>query len=91
VTLRSARAERLHALTLDTPGDGPPVDAQDATDAYGVEAAVANQAPNRLGMDPEAVGDIANAVQRPGVDVRRHSHNVTEPPAPRMGRSAHCR
>jgi hypothetical protein len=87
----SACAERLYALPFDEPFDCPAIDAQDATHAHRVEAAVVDQAPDRLGMNTEPIGDIANAVERPGVDVRRHTCNLTQPQAPRMGRSAHCR
>jgi hypothetical protein len=38
-----------------------PVHAQDAADANGVEAAVVNEASNRLWMNAELVRDVADA------------------------------
>ena len=52
---------RLHALAREKPIDRVAVDAQHTSDAHGVEPAVVNQPPDRLGMDTELIGDVTDA------------------------------
>jgi hypothetical protein len=51
----------LHALTREEAVDCFAVHTQNAADADGIEPAVVDEAPNRLRMDAELIGDVANA------------------------------
>jgi hypothetical protein len=51
----------LDALTREKTIHGLAMDAQHATHTHGVEAAVVDQAPDRLRMDTQLVRDFTNA------------------------------
>lgn len=76
----------LHALAREKAVDRFAVDAEDAPNAHGVEPAVVDQAPNRLGMHAELGRDLTDADQASGLSAyRRHNPSeasqVSEPPA----------
>src|SRR5438067_2159290 len=62
---------RLDALACEKAIDSFAVHTQHPPDADGVEPPVVDQAPNRLRMNAELVGDIANADQAFGLMLRR--------------------
>ena len=57
-------ARRLDPLAHEEPVDGALVDAQDPSDADGVETAVVDQPPDRLRMHAELARNFADAVER---------------------------
>ena len=63
-------AGRLDSLPRQEAVDGLPVHTKDAADANGVQTAVVDQPPDRLGMNAELTRDLAHGVQslRLGVD-----------------------
>lgn len=61
----------LHALAREKLIDRAAVNAQHAADAHGVEPAIVNQPPDRLGVDTELIGDVANADEAFGLLLRR--------------------
>jgi hypothetical protein len=61
---------RLHALSREKTLHGVAMHTQDAPDANSVEPAVVNQTPDRLGMDPELICDVANADETVRLRVR---------------------
>jgi hypothetical protein len=87
--LRGAR--RLDALPREKAVDGLLVHAEDTTHADRVETSIVNQAADRLGMDAELSGDLADAIEsvRLGVDRRHDSLQALHAAAARArGRSA---
>lgn len=54
---------RLHALARKEPVDGVAMNAKHSADAHGVQAAVVDQSPNRLGMHAELCRNLADADQ----------------------------
>jgi hypothetical protein len=54
---------RLHALTRKEAVDGVSMDAEDAADTHRIQPSVVDQPPNRLGMHPELIRNLANADQ----------------------------
>jgi hypothetical protein len=60
----------LHALPGKKLIDGFAVHAEHPSDAHGVEPPVMNQAPNRLRMNAELIGDITNADETVGIGFR---------------------
>ena len=62
-------ARRLDALARKKAVDRHPVDAEDATDTNGVQAAVVDQAADRLGMDTELAGDLPDGEEIVGLVV----------------------
>ena len=60
----------LHALPGQKLVDGFAVNAEHPADAHGVEPPVMDQAPNRLRMNAELIGDITNADETVGVGFR---------------------
>jgi hypothetical protein len=59
--VRLLETRRLHALAREKAVDRFAMNTQHAADAHGVEPSVVNQAPNRLRMDAELIGDLTNA------------------------------
>ena len=55
----------LHTLSCEKPIDGLTMDTKHASDAHGVEPAVVDQSPNRLGMHAELSRDLADADETP--------------------------
>src|SRR5262245_14504110 len=71
---------RLDALAREIRVDSCTVDAQHASDADSVEAAVVNQPTDRLGVNTELAGNLANADQTGRItSSRRHNpHEVCQ-------------
>ena len=68
------KTRRLDTLARKETVDRLAVDTQHTADTHGVEPPVVDQTPNRLGMNAELVGDIANADQALGLTfARRHN------------------
>jgi hypothetical protein len=61
----------LHALTREKAVDRFTVHTQHASDADGIEPTVVDQAPNRLGVDAELVGDVTDADEAVRLLLRR--------------------
>ena len=59
-------ARRLDALAQQKAVDRQPVNAEDATDADGVQASVVDQTADRLGVDAELDGDLPDGVETVG-------------------------
>jgi protein SCO1/2 len=78
----------LDALPGDEAREGSPVNPEQAPDTDGVEPAVVDQAPDRLGMHAELVRDLAHAVQASAVDLV-HTLNLTHVSGPQTRRTAH--
>jgi hypothetical protein len=69
---------RLHALAREEEVDRLAVHTQHPTDPHRIEPAVVNQAPDRLGMHAELVGNVTNADEAVRLMVlRRHRYVAT--------------
>jgi hypothetical protein len=65
----------LHALPGEKAIDRAPMNAEDAADTHGVEPAVVDQAPDRLGVHAELIRHLANA-DKPGISAcGRHNRS----------------
>jgi hypothetical protein len=62
-------ARRLDSLARQKAVDGLPVNAENATDANGVQAAVVDEPADRLRVDAELTRDLADAVESVGLGV----------------------
>ena len=67
-------ARRLDPLAREEAVDRGPVDAEDAAHADGVQAPVMDQAPDRLRVDAELPGDLAERCTGPVVADPRRGH-----------------
>jgi hypothetical protein len=63
----------LHALTREKAIDSLAMNAQHTADTHGVETAVVDEAPDRLGMHTELICDLANADETGISAFRRHA------------------
>jgi hypothetical protein len=63
----------LHTLARQKAIDSLPMNAQHTADTYGVETAVVDEAPDRLGMHTELICDLANADETGISAFRRHA------------------
>jgi len=63
----------LHALAREKAIDSLAMNAQHTADTHGVETAVVDEAPDRLGMHTELICDLANADETGISAFRRHA------------------
>jgi hypothetical protein len=80
----------LHALAREKTIDSLAMNTQHTADTHGVETAVVDEAPDRLGMHAELVRDLANADETGISACRRHaarkpSAGRPAPPARALG------